>query len=370
MDWEQTRELSYLAVAESLVDDLFVVAGLAVERPFLLQRIPTVTSLALFQELLQRGVSDTLSACASRECMYTDCIYASDDLHSLDIAWQALPREISNKSRVPMIVKRTLSSPARVIVLSLYLLNKRGRNEPTHSFFRLSRQVDELGPRQELSRPPATQSLHAWTKASQIPRLHSEDIVFAQCANCNKIGLEPDICIFIMDPQVAMLGLSAAKLRQAAWYLNVRKDDTPRWNAQQVDTNFPPIFTINLDNIATHLQSTSCHVSSALAQGCPSDATGSAEAGKTTTLWNLLTKEGIVYDSLSQFKCIDGLPYRRLNVRASDENETWMAPFRGTARLMGESEIDMLADEDSSREISDDSDDTTSSLWVFRDGFP
>ncbi|KAM0550315.1 hypothetical protein ACHAPJ_008986 [Fusarium lateritium] len=61
-EWELTRELSYVAISESLIHDLAKIAGTPLPSIQVLEQAPMVASLAAFGSLLNRVPKDNLTA--------------------------------------------------------------------------------------------------------------------------------------------------------------------------------------------------------------------------------------------------------------------------------------------------------------------
>ncbi|KAJ4263346.1 hypothetical protein NW762_006164 [Fusarium torreyae] len=61
-EWEQTRQLSYVAISESLIRDLAKIACIPLPSIQVLERAPMVASLAAFGSLLNRESKDNLTA--------------------------------------------------------------------------------------------------------------------------------------------------------------------------------------------------------------------------------------------------------------------------------------------------------------------
>ncbi|KAF5676902.1 hypothetical protein FHETE_1964 [Fusarium heterosporum] len=88
-NWDQVRELNYLAVSESLISDLGEIGRIPSPSTQVLGRILTVESLDVFGDLLRRTARDNLTACVSELCFSTESV--STDRSNSSKIWKILP---------------------------------------------------------------------------------------------------------------------------------------------------------------------------------------------------------------------------------------------------------------------------------------
>ncbi|KAK3297244.1 uncharacterized protein B0H64DRAFT_431222 [Chaetomium fimeti] len=123
-DWEQTRELSYLAVEESAVDDILVHAGYKLARGHKLSDLPFVDKDAFSDILLvlrRQSTGSNLLACISRVCLSTGILSTKNGQEHRD-ALSVVSVERSDAGliiRADTVLKVTLILPSRNQVLSL-----------------------------------------------------------------------------------------------------------------------------------------------------------------------------------------------------------------------------------------------------------
>ncbi|KAH8679385.1 hypothetical protein BGZ61DRAFT_457118 [Ilyonectria robusta] len=315
-DWEQTRELSYLAIADTVIDRLFKIAD--VKRPLSLasSRIPLVTSMSSFREVLKRSAADNLSACASRLCIYTGHFSTIANCSSTSWVWKSLPSEQPNngkRSQREMVVKVGPRSKAREFVYALYLKHRVGRNEPTSPIFRLSTRLDELAPPQELSKRPELLSEDVWHCINLIPSLRNQGLIFALSEQPDRATRKTDICVFVMDPSIVTGGLLPLEiLRRPGWHMRVKRfDNRPGWdrgwNLKGIESSDKTI-TTKIDQFVKHLRNAEHRQS-----------THDLFKSKKKTKWEVLTDGVRLFNGLAKFEFDTDVPYRRHTWREATE---------------------------------------------------
>ncbi|KAK0620777.1 hypothetical protein B0T14DRAFT_522131 [Immersiella caudata] len=247
-DWEQTRELSYLAVEVGALDRLLKHSGWKPAEGHSLDDFPFVDMAGFNDSLLacrRQSAKDNLLACISRVCLSTG-ILSSRGEEPRD----ALSVISVEKSREGVIVRTdTVLKPdmiKRDTVRALYDRHKIGRNEPFCSFIRASSVRDELGLPEESSAPhEAETEVCRWFKrAPDIPRMSGDRVLIATAINPVTGSATPRLCLFVTDPAgVSMSGLQFQELLQSEprWYFRARRYDNRRgwsngWNVEPEST--------------------------------------------------------------------------------------------------------------------------------------
>ncbi|KAG4272969.1 hypothetical protein FPRO04_10049 [Fusarium proliferatum] len=215
--FDQTRELSYVAVSESLILDLAKISRFQ-DPSKRLTKIPRVDSLAVFGELLKTTPRANVSACISRLCLVTGSISKLKNGKSPS-TWAMLPLEVEDRdySTVREAVVKTCKRPeAREFLWDIYSKHRVGRNEPSSSIFRISSSMDELA--------NSTKSLEEQYKFSKFSWRWSHyadasffgdnmELLFATTEkNCFGNEWTPGFCIFVLDSSVAKSGIKASKI--------------------------------------------------------------------------------------------------------------------------------------------------------------
>ncbi|KAF4946513.1 hypothetical protein FGADI_11151 [Fusarium gaditjirri] len=214
--FDQTRELSYVAVSESLIPDLGEIGHCSVP-PQLLATIPTVASLAVFGELLKTTPRANVSACISRLCLVTGAISKLKNGKSPS-TWAMLPLEKGREcSTVDEAVVKTCRRPwAREFLWDIYSKHRVGRNEPTSSIFRISSSMDELANSTQSPEDQYKFSEFSWrwsyyADASSFGE--NMELLFATTEkSCVGNEWTPGFCIFVLDSSIAKTGIKANKI--------------------------------------------------------------------------------------------------------------------------------------------------------------
>jgi hypothetical protein len=302
-DWEQTRELSYVAVAETLIPRLLELAGLKSEGNSDLSDFPMVKSEDLverFTELLESPAHDNLRACVSRACIYTGIGSAGSDMEAMGHEfWRFSSMDESDTrsgERPEGIALPGSYTKARELVYSLYERHKIGRNEPSSSLFRVSTNVIELELPREVPKDPDLQKESSWPNSLEFPDFRTREIIFATASD-HTTTEDANLCIFVLDPSVFEGGLQSDKLSQSKsdWSLRVKRIDKKpgsarSWNNNKVINHAKDIVS-KVEIFFDHLQNTE-H----LPDQCDnfSSSHGSEQVWgpkKINTQWSVLTKQ-------------------------------------------------------------------------------
>ncbi|KAJ9150366.1 hypothetical protein NKR23_g3710 [Pleurostoma richardsiae] len=230
--WEPTREFSYLAVAESLLDRLLEIAGLQRHPGSALAGFPMVDDgvAALYSLLKQCTAQDTLKACVARVCRHSgiEPMMGGNPRGKYSDNWQLLLSEMTPEGirhRLDVVVKSAPSSKARNIVFDLFMEQM---VEVSSSLFRVSSLLEELPRPGELKDcpelPKGDECL--WGLPPGLPDFEEKNIVLATTADPRKAGGRRDeLCVFVMDPTVLEIGLPLATLLETHldWHLRVKR---------------------------------------------------------------------------------------------------------------------------------------------------
>lgn len=230
--WEPTRELGYLAVAESLFDRLLEMACLQRHPGRAAAGFPTVDRAAatLFSMLKQCTAQDTLKACVARVCRRSgiEAMVCGEPEREKFSNWQVFVSEMTAEGmrhRLDVVIKPASISKARNIVFDLFM----GQMvQVSSSLFRISSLLEELprpGEPKEYPEPPAGDEC-LWDLPPGLPDFEEKNVVLATTADPRKAGGGRDeLCVFIMDPTVLEIGLPLTTLLETHpdWHLRVKR---------------------------------------------------------------------------------------------------------------------------------------------------
>ncbi|KAF4422197.1 hypothetical protein F53441_14301 [Fusarium austroafricanum] len=238
-DWEQTRELSYVAVSESLIGDLAKLSDTQLPSSKVLERIPLVESLAVFERLLQKTPRHNLAACISRLCLVT--AFTSKVKFGRDHPWTDLPTAtegLGTSARGATV--RFCSKPrTREFLLSMYHKHKVGRNEPATSIFRISTSMDVLSKSDELIEfDTFPDPSWPWSVGVVSSLYHiNKPVLHVEADSHFEYGPDtgPRICIFVLEGSLIERGVSPSGLETPEHNVQTRlyyQKTTPQkgWN--------------------------------------------------------------------------------------------------------------------------------------------
>lgn len=249
-DWEQTREIAYLAVAETLVDGLLEVAGQhrfpreeGLGAPFL----DSDTLIGTLDTHLRNTAEANLLGCSARACWETGItLTPGGGGMAADDAPERIPSDVLRPMcvekgdgkvvhRLDVAVKRPQIPKARNFIYDLYRRHKIGQNEPSSSLFRISDYLDVLGsPKQLGEQRYITAPFCTWVEAdTKFPDDGDPDFVLvtATSDSMDKAFAErqSSFCVFAMNPDAARDAASSPDaLLQAAengWHFTTRRLD-------------------------------------------------------------------------------------------------------------------------------------------------
>ncbi|KAF4466992.1 hypothetical protein FALBO_6141 [Fusarium albosuccineum] len=322
-DWEQTRELGYVAVAETLINDLCKIARVANSAARVFSRAPLVESMPSFNDLLNRSAWDNLCACASRLCIYTGCAPATASSSRSSFVWKMLPTETTQSFRKPrrdMALKAGPHCKARDFVYDLYSKHKIGRNEPTSCIFRLSSRLDEVAPPDQLLERQELLSDAMWPWANNVPRWRNQDVVLAVSEQRYKTATKAPLCIFVMNPRMLSDGIPSNQFFfSPPWHLRVKRYDRMAgwdkgWNLSDVETTDTADVVFKLEKLRHHLRTTKrLH----RIDSYKSTRRDSKAFSCPMTLWDIITKGGIGSPASTTFEFNADRPFRRQEYQSS-----------------------------------------------------
>ena len=208
-NWEQTRELNYLAVSEALVKDLAKIGDVKVPSQHI-EQAPLVTSLTAFRWLLQRTDRYNLAACLSRLCVVTGTRCLDERGHR---KWTDLLTAAESSGSVDgtALIKLCPRPNARDFVTGIYLKYQVGRNEPSSSIFRLSTAMDIVSRTEQppLSARPSMEPEWLWRQCAGSSFIHSPHQTLLHVAlDSNYPGISTQaVCVFILDTAAVERGI-------------------------------------------------------------------------------------------------------------------------------------------------------------------
>ncbi|KAF5254459.1 hypothetical protein FANTH_717 [Fusarium anthophilum] len=246
--FDQTRELSYVAVSESLIPDLAKIARFS-NPSRRLTEIPGVNSLAVFGELLKTTPRANVSACISRLCLITGSI-AKLKNGKTPSTWAMLPLEKEDRDCIIVkeaVVKTCKRPEAREFLRDIYSKHKVGRSEPSSSIFRISSSMDELANSTQSPEDQYKFSKFSWRWSHYADASSFGDNMELLFATTEKSCVEnewtPGFCVFVLDSSVAKTGIKANKILSPqkkfadAIFYHKKAGSLRGWNYNN-DTNF------------------------------------------------------------------------------------------------------------------------------------
>lgn len=243
-DWEQTRELSYLAVEEGAVDRLLKYSGRRLAEGHTLSDLPFVDEAGFRDSLLacrRQSAMSNLIACISRVCLSTGILSSRNEDRRDALSVISVEKSAQGITvRADTVLKPDATK--RDFVRAIYDRHKIGRNEPFCPFLRASSVRDELGlPEESLAPTPAKAEVSRWFKvAPDIPGMAGEKVLTVMASNPVAGCTTPRLCLFVTDPAaICLSGLRIQELLQseASWYFRARRYDNKRgwsngWNTE------------------------------------------------------------------------------------------------------------------------------------------
>ncbi|KAF4335653.1 hypothetical protein FBEOM_10490 [Fusarium beomiforme] len=236
MNWEQVRELSYVAVAASLIQDLAKIAQIPLPSVKLTDRAPVVESLTAFGSLLERTAIQNLASCVTRLCLATGSGYLGKSVRVQ--RWEVLPTVTEASKALPRdaFINICQRPRAREFLYSIYSKHQVGRNVPASSIFRISSTMDIMrksGDPPELNKS----SLDPDWPASLY---HMNQKLLYVWIDTDHPGVGPELCIFILDTSAIKDGIEIEFLTAppvSSLRTNLYTKQTQKmWNIDSLDS--------------------------------------------------------------------------------------------------------------------------------------
>ncbi|KAK3360950.1 hypothetical protein B0T24DRAFT_692529 [Lasiosphaeria ovina] len=216
-DWEPTRDLTYLAVAESVMDSLLEVAGLHRFPRELADAHPLVPTESVRWSVCVgfklSGTEETFLACMARICVETGITPVSSKRGAKDpdketdmVAFRLYnseEREGEVLFRMDVVTEYQTSPKGRNAVLDIYKRHKVGRNEPWSSLFRVSDTLDQLWLPEEVRKLARHGNLihpSLWYPDLVLPSYQGQSYVLATPApDSPRFPGQADLCVFVIN---------------------------------------------------------------------------------------------------------------------------------------------------------------------------
>ncbi|KAK3898509.1 hypothetical protein C8A05DRAFT_18929 [Staphylotrichum tortipilum] len=224
-DWEQTRELSYIAVEEGAFGRLLKYANKPLDDGCALSDLPFVEKEAFSNVLLRlrrQPAGSNLLSCISRVCLSTGTLSPEEDAHKE--ALSVASREILGQEEILRAdtVFQPDNAATRHLVRSVYTEHKIGRNEPTCAFLRVSSVLDKL--KLSPNAPPLSRSQiqrSPWFgQPPDIPKTPKHGVLVATSSSPISWPSAARLCLFVTDPD-------ALRASDSPFQKLVRSE--PRW---------------------------------------------------------------------------------------------------------------------------------------------
>jgi hypothetical protein len=233
-DWEQTRELCCLAVAEGVVEELFRYSNLKNNQSWVSSRFPWVEESVFvsgFEVYLSMGIKDDLIAAISRACVSTKLFTENENTkknqgREQGTWWITSAEKISGdmEYRFDAAIMPDNHAYARGFVSQIYNLHKIGRNEPSSSILRISSRVDQQ------MRPDKTAMRSMWPGLDLSAALRDQEqhIIFVTSKNPSNVTQYAEFCLFLTDVSRMNTFIDSDKLEQ--------ENTTCKLQAMRMDT--------------------------------------------------------------------------------------------------------------------------------------
>lgn len=239
-DWEQTRELCYLAVSEGVVEELFQYAKLKSNQRWLSSDFPWVEEeafVSFFSMYLEMSATDNLLAAISRSSVSTKIFTDKTDRTTKKTddcveknTWRVTSIEKlpdRTKYRFDTAVLPDSQAHTRGFVSSIYNLYKIGRNEPSSSILRISNRLDHKQPRED-----ALESMWPSLSSATTSSYQGQDTIFVSSKTPSNLPQHAELCLFLMDASRTIDLVDWDKLEQSNITCNfqaMRVDTKPGW---------------------------------------------------------------------------------------------------------------------------------------------
>ncbi|OBT59599.1 hypothetical protein VE04_00034 [Pseudogymnoascus sp. 24MN13] len=239
-DWEQTRELCYLAVSEGVVEELFQHAKLKSNQRWLSSDFPWVGEeefVSFFSSYLEMSAEDNLLAAISRSSVSTKLFTGktdrtttkTDDCAETNTWWVPSVEKLPGRTkyRFDAAILPDSQAHTRGFVSSIYNLYKIGRNEPSSSILRISNRIDH-----KQRREGALESMWPSLSPAISSSYQGQDTIFVSSKSPSNVPQYAELCLFLMNASRTIDLVDWDKLEQSNTTCNfqaMRVDTKPGW---------------------------------------------------------------------------------------------------------------------------------------------
>jgi hypothetical protein len=198
--WEQTRELSVLAISANVIEEICRHAEQIIPSNWDHSELPYVENdifVAFFGSFRQISVRHNLIAAISRACLstrlFTEKSSKKKSSSEQMIRWAVSTEKRGNETlyRFDAALLPDNHGSAREFVSRTYSLHKIGRNEPSSSLLRISSHLDVQNDSEE-----SFESMWLETDATEFT---NNKLLAVLSKNPSNISGYPELCLFIMD---------------------------------------------------------------------------------------------------------------------------------------------------------------------------
>lgn len=246
-DWEQTRELSYIAVEEGAMGRLLKYTGLNLADGDALSDFPFVDKAA-FSDILrvlrrEEAAGANLLACISRVCLSTGILSTKNDEYKDVLTVPSVERLGHGLMYRADTVLKPDTATKRDFVRRIYTEHKIGRNEPFCPFLRVSSVLDELGLSPEAPPLCVDEIQHSrWFKRTpNMLEIPDHGVLIATSSNPIAEPVAARLCLFVTNP--AAVRTSGSPFRElvqseppwffrAKTYCDKERGGPNRWNCE------------------------------------------------------------------------------------------------------------------------------------------
>jgi hypothetical protein len=354
--WEQTREISYLAVSADVIEDLVQQANLKIDDNWDFSQLPYVGTdvfVGLIESFRNISVQDNLLAAVSRACLSTR-LFSKESRKKKNpeyppgsVFWVPSVEDLNvgRRYRFDTAVVPDNRAQAREFVSSIYNLHKIGRSEPSSSIFRLSSRLDEQTPNGHM--------LPTMWPTANLGDVSQQKCFAITSKNPSNISEYPEFCLFITDR--SSMDSDQVRNTLTEWSLQTRRlDSKPGWgrgwnntDVKAQDTNTLPRITELRDHIQESLKSWALRDTQS-ANGHNSQRIWGPKIAHGN--WNMVSAKPVKLQNLLEFvdvlaskgKRVDSITVRGKGAMGSISDALRFQPDRGST--WGTASVDLTLD--------------------------
>ncbi|KAH8889236.1 hypothetical protein GQ53DRAFT_842939 [Thozetella sp. PMI_491] len=343
IDWEQTRELSYIAVEDTAMEVLLKHAGVKLREDHVLSDFPFVDTDTFerhFISLLHQSPRDNLMAAMARVCLSTGVISTNRAEYKDAFSVTSIEKsDVGVTYRLDAVMKPDSLAGVREFVQTLHDQYKIGRNEPVCPFLRVSSVLDELGlpedspPRRRTGR---WKELSWFIRPPDVPETVGVKVLFAVSSNSIAGPSFPRLCLFVVDPAgIRVNGSQFQDLMQSepGWHFRVKRFDRRKGWSNGWNFDFEKLVTRN-QNILPMLTEFVRALQALELRPSPDEEIARKDAIKKTwgpkkpnTQWDILTADGLEF-MLDAYKSTTTGSYSDLTASRGWQNPRGMREVR------------------------------------------